>query len=51
MTKKSRPNSMTALVAFIIATTFASASSFAAQFTVHQGKRYQAISRSLRSSS
>jgi hypothetical protein len=43
MTKKSRPNSMTALVAFVIATTFASASSFAAQFTVHQGKRYQAI--------
>ena len=43
MTKKSRPKSMTALVAFVIATTFASASSFAAQFTVHQGKRYQAI--------
>ena len=36
-------NSMTALVAFAIAATFVSASSYAAEFTVHQGKRYRAI--------
>jgi hypothetical protein len=33
--------SLTALVAFVIATSFI-ASSFAGEFTVHQGKRYRA---------
>ena len=36
-------HSMTALVAFAIAATFVIASSSAAEFTVHQGKRYRAI--------
>jgi hypothetical protein len=42
MTKKSLRNSLTALTAFAMAATFVSASSFAAEFTVHQGKRYRA---------
>ena len=43
MTKKTLRNSLTALAAFAIAATFVSSSSFAAEFTVHQGKRYRAI--------
>ena len=43
MTHKNLRNSMTALVAFAIVATFVSASSSAAEFTVHQGKRYRAI--------
>ena len=44
MTNKTLRNSLTALAAFAIAATLVSASSsFAAEFTVHQGKRYQAI--------
>jgi hypothetical protein len=43
MTNKILRNSLTALAAFAIATTFVIASSFAAEFTVHQGKRYRAI--------
>ena len=43
MTNKTLRNSLTALSAFAIAATFVSASSFATEFTVHQGKRYRAI--------
>ena len=43
MTNKTLRNSLTALAAFAIAATFVSSSSFAAEFTVHQGKRYRAI--------
>jgi len=43
MTNKTLRNSLIALAAFPIAATFVIASSFAAEFTVHQGKRYQAI--------
>ena len=43
MTKKTLRNSLTALAAFAFATTFVVASSFAAEFTIHQGKRYRAI--------
>jgi|GEM_PF-1110750 hypothetical protein len=43
MTNKTLRNSLIAFVAFAIAATFVSASSFAAEFTVHQGKRYRAI--------
>lgn len=43
MTNKNLRNSMTALAAFAIASTFVSASSSAVEFTVHQGKRYRAI--------
>jgi hypothetical protein len=43
MTNKTVRNSLTALAAFAIAATFVSSSSFAAEFTVHQGKRYRAI--------
>jgi hypothetical protein len=41
MTNKTLRNSLTAIAAFVIAF-FVSASSFAAEFTVHQGKRYRA---------
>jgi hypothetical protein len=43
MNDKTLRNSLTALAAFAIAATFGSASSFAAEFTVQHGKRYQAI--------
>ena len=43
MTSKTLRKSLTALAALAIAATFVSASSFAAEFTVHQGKRYRAI--------
>ena len=43
MTNKTLRNSLTAVAAFAIAATFVSSSSFAAEFTVHQGKRYRAI--------
>lgn len=50
MSNKILRNSLTALAAFAIAVTFVSASSFfvsassfAAEFTVHQGARYRAI--------
>jgi len=43
MTNKTLRNSLIAFAAFAIAATFVSASSFAAEFTVHQGKRYRAI--------
>jgi hypothetical protein len=43
MTNKTLRNSLTALAAFAIAATFVNSSSFAAEFTVHQGKRYRAI--------
>src|ERR1700745_160452 len=36
-------NSLTTIAAFAIATPVLTASSFAAEFTVHEGKRYQAI--------
>jgi hypothetical protein len=42
MTNKTLRNSLTALAAFAIAFTSVIASSFAAEFTVHQGKRYRA---------
>jgi hypothetical protein len=42
MTRKTLRNALMALAAFAIAATFISASSFAAEFTVHQGKRYRA---------
>jgi hypothetical protein len=42
MTKKTVRNLLKALLAFAIAATFVSASSFAGQFTVHTGKRYRA---------
>ena len=42
MTNKILRNSLTALAAFAIAVTYVIASSFAAEFTVHQGKRYRA---------
>jgi hypothetical protein len=42
MTNKTLRNSLTALAAFAIAVTYVIASSFAAEFTVHQGKRYRA---------
>ena len=42
MTNKTLRNSLTALAVFAIAATFLSASSFAGEFTVHQGKRYRA---------
>ena len=42
MTNKTLRNSLTALAAFAIAVTSVIASSFAAEFTVHQGKRYRA---------
>ena len=38
MTNKTLRNSLTALAVFAIAATFLSASSFAGEFTVHQGK-------------
>lgn len=43
MTNKTLRNSLIAFAAFAIAATFVSASSFATEFTVHQGKRYRAI--------
>jgi hypothetical protein len=43
MTSKTLRKSLTALAALAIAASFVSASSFAAEFTVHQGKRYRAI--------
>ena len=43
MTNKTLRNSLVALAAFAIAATFVSASSFAAEFTVHHGMRYRAI--------
>jgi hypothetical protein len=43
MTSKTVRKSLTALAALAIAATFISASSFAAEFTVHHGKRYRAI--------
>jgi hypothetical protein len=43
MTNKTLRNSLIALAAFAIAATFVSASSFAAEFTVHHGMRYRAI--------
>jgi hypothetical protein len=43
MTNKTLRNSLTALAAFTIAANSVSASSFAAEFTVHQGMRYRAI--------
>jgi hypothetical protein len=43
MTNETLRNSLTAVAAFAIAATFVSSSSFAAEFTVHQGKRYRAI--------
>ena len=42
MTNKTLRNSLTALAAFAIAVTSVIASSLAAEFTVHQGKRYRA---------
>jgi len=42
MTNKALRNSLTAIAAFAIAAIFVSASSFAGEFTVHQGKRYRA---------
>jgi hypothetical protein len=42
MTSKTLRTSLTALAALAIAATFVSASSFAAEFTVHHGKRYRA---------
>ena len=42
MTNKTLRNSLTALAAFAIVVTSVIASSFAAEFTVHQGKRYRA---------
>ncbi len=41
MTKALR-NSLTAIAAFALAATIVTASSFAAEFTVHQGNRYRA---------
>jgi hypothetical protein len=43
MTTKTVRNSLNAFAAFAIVATFVSASSFAAEFTVHQGKRYRAV--------
>jgi hypothetical protein len=43
LTIKILRNSLTAPIAFALVATFVSASSFAAEFTVHQGKRYRAI--------
>ena len=42
MTNKTLRNSLTGLATFAIAATFVSALSFAAEFTVHKGKRYRA---------
>ena len=42
MTSKTLRNSLTGLATFAIAATFVSALSFAAEFTVHKGKRYRA---------
>ena len=42
MTNKTLRNSLTGLATFAIAVTFVSALSFAAEFTVHKGKRYRA---------
>ena len=42
MTSKILGTSLTALAALAIAATFVSSSSFAAEFTVHHGKRYRA---------
>ena len=42
MTNKALRNSLTAIAAFAIAAIFVNASSFAGEFTVHQGKRYRA---------
>jgi hypothetical protein len=43
VTNKTIRNSLTTITAFAIATTVLTATSFAAEFTVHEGKRYQAI--------
>jgi hypothetical protein len=42
MTSKTLRTSLTALVALGVAVSFVSASSFAAEFTVHHGTRYRA---------
>ena len=42
MTNKTLRHSLTGFATFAIAATFVSALSFAAEFTVHQGKRYRA---------
>ncbi|MGH9551423.1 MAG: hypothetical protein ACRD3W_18705 [Terriglobales bacterium] len=42
MSSKTMRNSLTALATFAIAATFVIVSSFAGEFTVHQGKRYRA---------
>ena len=42
MTKKTVRNLLKALPAFAMAASFVSVSSFAGEFTVHQGKRYRA---------
>ena len=43
VTEKTIRNLLTTITVFAIATTVLTASSFAAEFTVHEGKRYQAI--------
>ena len=42
MTNKTFRNLLKALPAFVMAASFVSVSSFAGEFTVHQGKRYRA---------
>ena len=42
MTNKTVRNLLKALPAFVMAASFVSVSSFAGEFTVHQGKRYRA---------
>jgi hypothetical protein len=43
VTNKTIRNSLTALAVLAIAASFVTPSSFAAEFTVHKGKRYRAI--------
>jgi hypothetical protein len=43
VTEKTIRNLLTTITVFAIASTVLTASSFAAEFTVHEGKRYQAV--------